>query len=86
MEATAEPYYLNATSKSATRPAILYYFDFHQPAEYEVPLGDQVYTAEVVDPWGMTTTPLAGTYTGKAKIPLPGKPYNALLLRLAKPA
>ena len=79
LEATAEPYYLNATTKSA----ILYYFDFHQPAEYEVPLGSDVYTAEVIDPWSMTATPLPGTFTGKAKILLPGKPQIALILRLA---
>ena len=81
LEAAAEPYYLHATSNSA----ILYYFDFHQPAEYEVPLGDGVYTAQVVDPWAMTTTSLPGTFTGKAKLPLPGKPYSALLFRHANP-
>ena len=81
LEAAAEPYYLNATTKSA----ILYFFDFHQPAEYEVPLGDQVYTAEVIDPWEMTIKALPGTFTGKAKVPLSGHPYNALLFRLANP-
>ena len=79
LEGATEPYYLNATAGSA----ILYYFDFHQPAEYEVPLGEQHYTAEVVDPWAMTSTPLPGTFTGKAKVPLPGKPYSALLFRTA---
>lgn len=62
LEAAEKPYYPNATTKFS----ILYYFDFQQPTEYEVPLGDQAYTSEVVDPWGMTKTGLPGTFTGKA--------------------
>ena len=77
LEATPDGYYLNATSKGE----ILYYFDFHQPAEYEVPLGAGRYTAEIIDPWAMTITPLDGAFTGKARIALPAKPYCALLLR-----
>ena len=82
LEASPDPYYLNATCKTA----ILYYFDFHQPTEYEVPLGDRIYTAEVIDPWNMISTPLPGKFTGKAKVVLPGTPYGALLFRVAKPA
>lgn len=79
LEGSPEPYYLNATCKTA----ILYFFDFHQPTEYEVPLGDHVYTAEVIDPWSMNSKPLPGTFTDKAKVVLPGKPYGALLFRAA---
>jgi len=80
------PYYLNAisTGSSKTAPqAILYYLDFHQPGEYEFPLGDGQYKADLIDPWEMKTTPLPGTHTGKARLTLPVKPYQAVRFRLA---
>ncbi len=77
LEAARDPYYLNATGKSG----ILYFFDFHQPAEYEVDLKGDSYSAEIVDPWEMTLTRIPGTLTGKTRVSLPGKPYQALLFR-----
>ena len=85
LEAATNAYYLHATTAdkppSAAGPrAILHYFDFHQPLEYEVPLGAGVYRAAQIDPWAMTSTLLPGTYTGKARVPLTGRPGQALLL------
>jgi Domain of unknown function (DUF5060)/Domain of unknown function (DUF5605)/Protein of unknown function (DUF4038) len=57
----------------------LFYFDYHQPAEYEFPLSDRAkFKGEVIDPWKMTVSPLHGTFTGKSVIKLPGKPYLAV--------
>jgi hypothetical protein len=81
LDASDNPYYLNATSASETKgvaQAILYYFDFHQPGEYEFPLGDAKYAAELIDPWEMKIVPVTGTYTGKARLTLPVKPYQAV--------
>jgi hypothetical protein len=33
---------------------------------------------EVIDPWAMTTTPIAGEHKGTFEIPLPARPYLAL--------
>ncbi|MDE1175791.1 MAG: DUF5060 domain-containing protein [Edaphobacter sp.] len=85
-DATENPYYLNASSTHSGKgapEAILYYFDFHQPGEYEFPLGDAHYQAELIDPWEMKRTPLTGTYTGKARLTLPVKPYQAIRFSLA---
>src|SRR6185369_15613917 len=53
----------------------LFYLDVNQPAEYEFDLapGTQ-YRAELIDPWEMTITPVAGTFTGKFTMKLPPKP------------
>jgi hypothetical protein len=60
----------------------LYFFDYHQPAEYEFPLPqDTKFTAEIIDPWEMTITPVAGTFSGNSKLTLPGKPYMAARFR-----
>jgi hypothetical protein len=60
----------------------LIYFGVHQPANMalDVPEGEQ-YTAEVVDTWEMTITPLEEPVVRGAAVPLPGKPYQALILR-----
>jgi hypothetical protein len=92
LEASPEPYYLNAVSFAqspqgveAKLPpaAILYYFDFHQPIQYTFPLGAGMYRAEFIDPWQMTITPIAGRFSGKATLQLPGKPYQAIRFRSA---
>lgn len=63
------------------REYYLYFFDYHQPADYEFHLPDtESYKAELVDPWEMIVTPLDGTYTGKFSLKLKGKPYQALRL------
>jgi hypothetical protein len=79
-----DPYYLNATSfATGARQAqwIFYYFDFHQPVWYEFPLPEGTFTAELIDPLAMTVTPLSGHFSGKAKIALPGKPFQAMRFR-----
>ena len=43
---------------------------------------DRQYTVEVIDTWEMTITPLEGTFSGSCQIPLPGKPYLAVRIRL----
>jgi hypothetical protein len=81
---TPAAYYLNASSSDATGRAtqeILYFMDYHQPIYYDFPLPDGTFTAELIDPWEMTTTPLNGTFTGKSRIKLAGRPYQALRFR-----
>ena len=75
--AAENPYYLNAGNPGSL---YLYYFDFHCAGEYEFPLPEQgKFKATLIDPWAMTATPLPGSYSGKSKITLPGKPYRAVL-------
>jgi len=72
-------YYLSAGDPGRL---YLYFFDYHQPAEYEFPLPqDTKFTAEIIDPWEMTITPVAGTFSGNSKLTLPGKPYMAARFR-----
>ncbi|MGB6200251.1 MAG: DUF5060 domain-containing protein [Candidatus Acidiferrales bacterium] len=84
LEAPAAPYYLNASTLDAAgklTQEILYYFDFHEPIYYEFPLPDGNFAADLIDPWGMTVTPLPDTFTGKAKLKLSGNPFQALRFR-----
>ena len=75
--AAENPYYLNAGNPGGP---ILYYFDFHCAGEYVFPLPENVtFKATMVDPWSMTETELPGTFSGKSKITLSGKPYMAVL-------
>jgi hypothetical protein len=68
----------------AGRPNDYYltYFGVHQPAQmaFDVPDGEQ-YSAEVIDTWTMTATPLVEPVVRGAPVRLPGKPYQALILR-----
>jgi hypothetical protein len=73
-------YYLGAGQEGRY---YLYYFDVNQPAEYEFDLAKgSEYRADLIDPWEMTVTPLAGTFSGKFTMKLPGKP--ALAVRFQK--
>jgi hypothetical protein len=57
----------------------LFYLDVNQPAEYEFDLAKGVtYRAEIIDPWAMTITPVAGTFEGKFTMKLPGRPQMAV--------
>jgi hypothetical protein len=60
----------------------LAYFGNHQPAELTVhlPAGEQ-YRGEVVDTWEMTITPLTEPIMHGTQLQLPGKPYQALIMR-----
>jgi hypothetical protein len=60
----------------------LHYFDYHQPAEHEFTLPDgNRFQADIIDPWKMTITPVAGLHSGKAKLALPGLPFLAVRFR-----
>lgn len=72
------PYYLYTFKP---KEYYLYYFDLHQPADYEINLpAPESYTAEMIDPWEMTIAPVPGTYAGKVKLKLSGKPFQVLRL------
>jgi Domain of unknown function (DUF5060)/Protein of unknown function (DUF4038)/Domain of unknown function (DUF5605) len=86
LEAQSPSYYLNASSVDGTGKKIeeiLYYMDFHQPIYYEFPLPEGSFTAELIDPWEMTVKALPGRVSGKAKIKLAGRPYQAVRFRRA---
>jgi Domain of unknown function (DUF5060)/Protein of unknown function (DUF4038)/Domain of unknown function (DUF5605) len=86
LEAQNPSYYLNASTVDVSGRAtqeILYYMDDHQPIFYEFPLPDGAFTAELIDPWEMTIQPLPGSYNGKTRLKLSGRPYQALRFRRA---
>jgi hypothetical protein len=69
-------YYLGAGQQGRY---YLFYFDLSQPAEYAFELAPGVnYRADIIDPWEMTITPVAGTFSGKFDMKLPGKPFLAV--------
>jgi Domain of unknown function (DUF5060)/Protein of unknown function (DUF4038)/Domain of unknown function (DUF5605) len=73
------PYYLNA---GTLNELYLYYFDYHRPARYDFPLPTTVnFSATLVDPYTMTSTPVSGTSSGKSRITLPNKPYQAVVFQ-----
>lgn len=79
--AVPEPYYLNASTFDGTgklNEIILYYFDFHQPIWYDFPLPPGTYSVEMIDPWAMTVQSLPNKVSGKTKLKLSGKPYQAI--------
>ena len=66
-------YYLGAGQEGRY---YLFYFDVNQPAQYEFDLAKGPrYRADIIDPWAMTITPLEGTFSGRFKLNLPGRPY-----------
>jgi Domain of unknown function (DUF5060)/Protein of unknown function (DUF4038)/Domain of unknown function (DUF5605) len=72
-------YYLNAGTPNEL---YLYYFDYHRPARYDFPLPTTAnFSATVIDPYNMTSTSLAGTFSGKSRITLPNKPYQAIVFK-----
>jgi len=86
-DGSVNPYYLNAISQQRGQKnpdAILYFFDYHQTVEYNFPLGEGVYKADLIDPWAMTIEPVSGTHSGKAHLQLKAKPYQAVRFRLVK--
>jgi hypothetical protein len=60
----------------------LTYFGVHQPAQmtFNLPEGEQ-YQATIIDTWAMTTTPLDAPVVRGAAVRLPGRPYQAVVLR-----
>jgi hypothetical protein len=72
-------YYLNAGTPNEL---YLWYFDFHRPARYDFPLPITAnFEATHIDPMAMTETKLPGTFTGKSRIRLTGRPFQAILFR-----
>ena len=60
----------------------LYFFDYHQPAEYQFELPESArFHADLIDPWKMTITKIEGVHQGKALLKLPGSPYLAVRFR-----
>ena len=53
--------------------------------EYYRALMESHLRADVIDPWEMTITPLAGTFEGKFKMALPGKPFQAVRFERVAP-
>jgi hypothetical protein len=65
--------------RTGKRPQqIFYYFDIHQPIQYEFSLPEGSFSAEVIDTWAMTIKALPGRFSGKTKLRLLGKPYQAV--------
>ena len=57
----------------------LYYYGNSQQAKARISLPkDNKFRLEVIDTWNMTITPVEGTFSGRAEITLPGKPYIAV--------
>ncbi len=84
LEADTVNYYPNAHGLSHDGKAvasILYFTDYHSPIWYEFPLPEGTFAAELIDPWAMTRTPVDGHFTGKTKLRLSGKPYQAVLFK-----
>jgi len=84
LEPGASPYYLNASSVDATglvTEEIFYYMDLHQPIYYEFPLPEGSFTAEMIDPWQLAVAMVSGRFSGKAKLQLSGRPYQAVRFR-----
>lgn len=60
----------------------LYYFGINQPAQFFFDLpADKQYAVDLIDPWAMTITPVAGTFRGNFRLDLPGRPYQAVQAR-----
>jgi hypothetical protein len=74
-------YYLSA---GTANELYLWFFDYHQPAEHVFPLTENTqFQADLIDPWEMTIKPVDGRFSGKSKLQLPGKPYQAVRFRKA---
>jgi hypothetical protein len=72
-------YYLSAGTPNEV---YLWYFDYHRPARYEFPLPNTAnFEATLVDPFAMTEKKLPGTFSGKSRIDLPNRPYQAIVFR-----
>lgn len=72
-------YYLNAGTPNQL---YLYYLDYHRPARYDFPLPTTAtFSATLIDPYNMISKPLPGTFSGKSRIALPDKPYQAIVFQ-----
>ena len=72
-------YYLNSGTPGEL---YLYYLDYHRPARYDFPLPDTAnFSATLIDPYAMTATPVPGSFTGKSRLKLTSRPYQAVLFQ-----
>lgn len=72
-------YYLSA---GIPNELYLWYFDYHRPARYEFPLPNTAnFEAFLIDPFEMKETKLTDTYSGKSRVQLPGKPFQAIVFQ-----
>jgi len=72
-------YYL---SSGTPNELYLYYLDYHRPARYDFPLPATAnFSAMLIDPFAMTATPVPGSFTGKSRLALTSKPYQAVLFQ-----
>ena len=76
---SAVEYYLNASDGDQV---FLWYFDYHRPARYEFPLPNTAeFEATMIDPFEMKESKLTGTFSGKSRVQLPNRPYQAIVFR-----
>lgn len=60
----------------------LWFFDYHRPARYEFPLPNTgEFEAAMIDPFEMKETKLPGTFSGKSRVALPNRPFQAIVFR-----
>lgn len=72
-------YYLSAGTPNEL---YLWYFDYHRPARYDFPLPNTaVFEATLIDPFAMKETKLPGTFTGKSRVALPNRPFQAIVFQ-----
>lgn len=72
-------YYLSAGTPNEL---YLWFFDYHRPARYTFPLPNTAnFEAAVIDPFEMKETKLSGTFSGKSRIELPNRPFQAIVFR-----
>ena len=66
-------------SAGQAAPPILCYHRERQPSwkTYQLP-ENGTYRAEIIDTWEMVVTPVEGTFSGRSRVELPGKPYVAV--------
>lgn len=76
----------NIARAIAGTDAQIVYFGFYQPASYNLHmLGSGNFQVQIIDTWNMTVEEVAEPITGSAEIPLPGKPYMAILCTAVLP-
>ena len=76
----------NIARSIAGTDAQIVYFGFYQPVSYTMhTLGSGAYRVQIIDTWNMTVEELPQPITGSAEIPLPGKPYMAILCTAVTP-
>ena len=72
-------YYLSA---GIPNELYLWYFDYHRPARYDFPLPNTVeFEATMIDPFEMKESKVPGTFSGKSRVELSNRPFQAIVFR-----